>query len=427
MIATSFQRLLPAGLAIVASFGIACRGADRTEPADLSSWSVDVQPLPTPAGPGSFAPQLTNSPAGVILSWIEQTGERSTLAFSERTAGTWSAPGTAAAGGGWFVSWADVPSVLRLSSGTLVSAWFVATREEIEAYDTYLSYSTDDGRSWAQPFTPHHDKTTTQHGFATLVEMPDTGLGLVWLDGRDMHNHTTHPEGGVMTLRFTSFSPDWTQGPDMEVNARVCECCQTAAAVTADGILTAFRDRTESDIRDIAVSRLENGRWTEPATVHDDGWEIYLCPVNGPALSARGNDAVAAWFTVQDDQGHAYAAFSDDAGRTWSAPTRLDEQQSLGYVDVELLGDGTAVATWVEFAGGRRHVRMRRVDPSGTASAAVEIAGDAEGRVGGYPRMARQGEELIFAWTESSVADGDANAAQQVKGAIARIPRTTAP
>jgi hypothetical protein len=68
MIATSFQRLLPAGLAIVASFGIACRGADRTEPADLSSWSVDVQPLPTPAGPGSFAPQLTNSPAGVILS-----------------------------------------------------------------------------------------------------------------------------------------------------------------------------------------------------------------------------------------------------------------------------------------------------------------------------------------------------------------------
>ena len=33
-------------------------------------------------------------------------------------------------------------------------------------------------------------------------------------------------------------------------------------------------------------------------------------------LSARGRNVVLAWFTVKDDVGHAYAAFSADAGRT---------------------------------------------------------------------------------------------------------------
>jgi hypothetical protein len=419
--------LLALGLGLSAALGVACGSGEGTEPSALSSWTVDVQPLETPAGPGSIAPQLTSSASGVILSWVERTGEQATLAFAERAGGAWSPRQTAASGTGWFLSWADVPSVLRLSTGTLVSSWFVTTREEIEAYDTYLSYSTNNGQTWAPAFTPHHDKTTTQHGFASLMEMPDTGLGLVWLDGRDMHNNTTHPEGGVMTLRFTSFDPAWTQGPDMEINARVCECCQTAAVVTSDGMLAAFRDRSESDIRDIAVSRLENGRWSDAAIVHDDGWEIYLCPVNGPALSARGNDVAVAWFTMQDDEGHAFAAFSGDGGRSWSAPIRLDEQQSLGYVDVELLDDGTAVASWVEFANGRRQLKMRRVDSSGGASATVEIAGSGEGRVGGYPRMARQGDELIFAWTESTAAADGTDTVQYVQGAVARIPRTTAP
>ena len=54
----------------------------------------------------------------------------------------------------------------------------------------------------------------------------------------------------------------------------------------------------------------------------------------------------STWFTVKDDLGQAYAAFSSDAGRTWGAPIRLDDGGSLGRVDVELLDNGT----------GRRHV-----------------------------------------------------------------------
>ncbi len=186
--------------------------------------------------------------------------------------------------------------------------------------------------------------------------------------------------------------------------------------VTPDGVVAAFRDRSAKEIRDIHVSRLENGKWTDAQVVHADNWEIDACPVNGPALSARGRQLAAAWFTGKDDKGQAYAAFSSDAGRTWGAPIRLDDETSLGHVEVEMLDDGSAIATWVEFADDRSQFRMRRVEPSGMKSAAITISGNS--RVSGYPRVARSGNELVFAWTEGIEGEG----ALKVKGAIARLP-----
>lgn len=297
--------------------------------------------------------------------------------------------------------------------------WFVTTREEIEAYNTLLSHSKDGGRTWSRPFTPHKDKSETQHGFATPLETADGGLGLLWLDGRDMSNNTTDPEGGVMTLRYTSFDQAWKQAPDVEVNRRVCECCQTAAVSTPDGIVTAFRDRSDTEIRDIMTSRLDNGTWTAPQVVHADNWEVDSCPVNGPALSARGTALAAAWFNSKGDDGHAFGAFSRDAGRTWSAPIQLDEQQSVGRVDIEMLDDGSAAASWVEFADSRMRFMVRRIGADGSRSAPVVIAGADAGRVTGYPRLVRRGDELIFTWAEGT----DEVGRTEVKAAVAAIPR----
>lgn len=330
---------------------------------------------------------------------------------------------TAASGDDWFVSYADVPSIIRLSNGTLVAQWLQNTDELIEAYNLLLSYSKDNGRTWAPSFMPHHDGTKTQHGFASLVEMPGSGLGLVWLDGRAAELDTADPEGGAMSLRFAAFDANWTQTVDTPVDLRVCECCPTTAVVTSDGVVTAFRDRSEKEIRDISVSRLENGKWTTSTPVHNDNWEIAACPVNGPRLSARGRQVAAAWFTVKNDQGQAYAAFSNDAGRSWGTPIRLDDAGSLGRVDVQLLEDGSAAATWVEFADQRAQFRMRRVEPSGAKSAPVTIGSVEGSRTSGYPRVAQRGNDLVFAWTESAAGAGESDSVLQVRTAIAALPR----
>jgi hypothetical protein len=395
-----------------------------------NEWTPIVQPLDTPAAPASAQPQLSSSNRGIILSWIEREGARAVLKFSERSARGWSSARVVASGTDWFVNWADVPSVVRLDDGTLATHWLQRSGEDTYAYDVRLSYSTDDGKSWAPSFTPHHDGTRTEHGFASLFQMPGGGLGVAWLDGRAMSSAAGHGShgasasgagGGVgavggMTVRFAAFDRDWKQVADMNVDDRVCECCPTTVAVTAEGPVVAYRNRTEDETRDIHVSRFVEGRWTESKPVHEDSWQIAACPVNGPVLSARGRDVAAAWFTGKGDQGRAFVAFSTDAGRTFGTPVRLDDAGALGRVDVELLPDRSAVATWIEFAGQRAQFRVRRVDRTGVKTSPVTIAGLQGNRAAGYPRLAVRGDELIFAWTETD------NARSQVRTARASLP-----
>jgi len=380
-----------------------------------------IAPIASPAAPGSAQPQLTVSSRGVLLSWIERAGDVASLKFAERTKDGWSAARTVSSGRDWFVNWADVPSVLRMGDGALYGHWLQKSGPDTYAYDVRLARSTDDGRTWGTSFTPHADGTKTEHGFASLYQMPGSGgLGLIWLDGRAMkagHGGGDHGGGGDMSVRSATFDKAGKQLTESPVDLRVCECCPTTAAVTAEGPIVAYRDRSDSEIRDIYVSRLVSGKWSEPAPVHRDNWQIAACPVNGPALSADGKAVALAWFTAKGDEGHTFIAFSSDSGRTFGKPIRLDDTSALGRVDAALLADGSAMATWIEFADGKAQFRMRRVMPTGERGQATTVAGLSANRARGYPRMARFGDELIFAWTESGTPTSVKTARMSVSSA----------
>jgi hypothetical protein len=384
-------------------------------------WPPAIERTATPAAADSGQPQLSASDRGVILSWVERQGQRATLKFAERTGVGWSTPRVVASGTDWFVNWADVPSVIRLADGTLVAHWLQKSGPDTYAYDVRVSHSKDEGKTWSPSFTPHTDRTKTEHGFASLFQMPGAGLGLVWLDGRGMKPESEHgghgaADAGAMSVRFASFGRGWKQTSEVPVDLRACECCPTSATVTAEGPIAAFRNRSDREVRDIYISRFENDRWTEPKAVHEDGWQTAACPVNGPMLSARGRDVAIAWFTVKEEQGRTFVAFSSDAGRTFGLPIRLDDTAALGRVDVELMPDGSAVASWIEFADRRAQFRVRRVEPSGARSPSVTVSGLAGNRASGYPRIAARRGELVFAWTVGS--DGRS----QVQTAVAPLP-----
>lgn len=383
-----------------------------------SAWTLYVRSVASPASADSGQPQLSVSDRGVLLSWIEREGPMASLRFAERTAAGWSTPRTVASGADWFVNWADVPSIVRLADGTLAAHWLQKSGASTYAYDVRLSFSKDDGQTWAPSFTPHQDGTRTEHGFASLFQMPGSGggLGLVWLDGRAMSSGHSGHVAGEMSLRFATFDRQWKPTQETPIDLRVCECCPTSAAVTSDGPIVAFRDRTSDDVRDVSVSRLEHGKWTEPVAAHQDAWRIQACPVNGPMLSARGRSVVLAWFTARNDQPQAFAAFSQDAGRTFGAPIRLDDDASMGRVDIELLSDGSAVASYIEYAGQRARFQVRRIERSGARSAAVTVSGIDDGRTSGYPRIASDGKELVLAWIERE-------GSTRVKTAVAKLPR----
>jgi hypothetical protein len=386
-----FTRAATALVVLAIAIGAAsCRRA-----ADIGA-PLTLEEIALPSPPGSGMPQITATGDRAILSWLEIAPAGATLKFAERTANGWSEPRTVASGTDWFVNAADVPSVLRLGDGTLAAHWLTETDPHREAYDVHLAFSHDGGRTWTPPTSPHHDGTRTQHGFVSLFELPGSRLGLAWLDGRQ----TDNPENDNMSVRAAVFDRRDTQISEALVDDRVCDCCPTSAAATSSGPLIAYRDRSGDEIRDITVSRLEHDKWSPPRIVHDDGWKIEACPVNGPALAADGRHVAIAWFTAAGDQGRAFAAFSEDAGDTFGAPIRVDDEGSTGRVGVALTDDGSAIVSWMQLVDKRATLRFRRVARTGGRGPAQNVHTTEGSRPTGYPRLVRRGSEILFAWTE---------------------------
>ncbi|MGE3843263.1 MAG: sialidase family protein [Vicinamibacterales bacterium] len=413
-IATLLSVVLNAALA-----GAACAGGSSA-PADSanSSWALNPTTEPAIAGPATAHANLSASPSGVILSWVEQLGPTSRLWFSDRIEAGWSAPRQVASGTDWFVSYADPPQVMRRPNGSLVAAWLRQIDPRLEASNLLVAHSEDGGRTWSTPASPHRDGTTQQHAFPSFFELAAGQLGVVWLDGREIELDQTSDAGGAMSLRAATFDQQWQPQRELAVDLRVCECCPTAAAVTSEGPIVAYRGRSAGEVRNILVSRFQENAWTPPVTVHDDGWRTLACPVNGPTLVARDRVVVAAWFTVKDERGQALAAFSTDSGRTWGPPFRLDDGESLGRVDLELLDDGSVAASWVGVVGGEARLFVRRVQQDGRLSPAIRVSDVPGGSSSGFPRMARWRQQLIFAWTESDASTGTT----RVRTASAGLP-----
>ena len=217
-----------------------------------------------------------------------------------------------------------------------------------------------------------------------------------------------------MTLRAARIAPDGTVGEDVRLDARVCECCPTTAVATSRGAVIAYRDRSDSEVRDIGIIRLENGKWSAPTVAHADNWQINACPVNGPALAASGDRVALAWFTAEGDRPRVQVAFSTDAGKTWGQPIRVDEQQSLGRVDLVMLDNGSAVVMWIEHLEAGSELRARMVHPTGRRDPFMTITSMTSDRQSGHARMVRSGNELVFAWVATTPT-------MQVKTAVAPI------
>src|SRR5713226_5714715 len=167
-----------------------------------ANWPLNVTALTSPAAPNSAQPQLSGLGDRVVLSWIERSGESAALRFSERTDSGWTEARTVGSGANWFVNWADVPSVIPLQHESMAAHWLQENAASTDAYDVRLAFSRDRGRTWSASVAPHHDGTRTEHGFASLFPMPGQGLGVVWLDGRQMKEGAHEGmDAGNMSLR----------------------------------------------------------------------------------------------------------------------------------------------------------------------------------------------------------------------------------
>lgn len=369
---------------------------------------LSVTELDTPAGEFSGPAHLAAAPDGtVILNWLESTtGEAMALKYTTLAAEseTWAEPKTLAESESWFINWADFPSIVPMSDSVWVAHW-LAYREDYAGYDIQVAISHDGGGTWAEPFALNTDGTAAEHGFVTLFPL-DGDIAAVWLDGRNMIVDGEYlyesPTGEMLgtSLRYARFDSAGARLTDVSLDDLVCDCCQPDIAHTADGPILIYRDRTTDEVRDIVVRRMIDGEWQAVQALPADNWTIEACPINGPAIAAEDNVVAAAWFSAVNNVPVVHFARSTDGGAGFGDAIEIDASGSYGYVDVELLGNGDAVVSWLRSSGENVALVTRRVSPSG-ALMPVETAVEIDiGRPLDFPQMVTTGERLAFVWTD---------------------------
>lgn len=376
---------------VICAFLGACSGSHRPNDAALSLIS-------SPALHGSAEPALFSNDEGVVsLSWVAQREDTATLFLSLLEDSVWSKPVRIAQGANWFVNWADYPTH-AINGDAILASFLRKSGDGKFAYDVVTTSSSNLGASWMEPTLLNNDGKEAEHGFVSIVPYKENFF-VSWLDGRDtamegMEGHEGHH--GQMTVRAAIVDRNGSKLNEWLLDARTCDCCQTTAAITEAGPVVVYRDRSRDEVRDMSIVRLVDGTWTEPKSIHDDGWKIEGCPVNGPRIDARGSNLAIAWFTAAQDKPQVNLIFSRDNGETFGTAIQVNDRKPLGRVDLVTGPSGDAYVSWMEASD----IMVRRVSPDGTKGAPIKVATSSEARASGFPQMTWGGGRLVFSWTE---------------------------
>lgn len=359
--------------------------------------------ISSPCKEGGEANLFVSETGDVYLSWVEFLNDTTdALMFSKMENGQWGKATEIARGTDWFVNWADFPS-LSADGNWLAAHWLQKSTGETYDYDIRISQSTDGGQNWQASFIPHPDGIAAEHGFATMFPISKERTFAVWLDGGNTKGSPQqghgHSHGGAMALRTAEFDPAGKLYAEVELDNRICDCCQTDAVLTAQGPVVVYRDRSEHEIRDISIVRKVEGKWTKPHLIHADNWETTACPVNGPAIAAEGDLLVVAWFSAADGKASVKVAFSSDAGASFSPPVQVDEGKPLGRVDVEILDTGHCLVTWLENTDPTAEIRAAITSKNGKKGESMLLATTSPERSSGFPVLAKNKDHFLLAWT----------------------------
>ena len=263
------------------------------------------------------------------------------------------------------------------------------------------------GGSLGRKVRLHNDETATQHGFGALAST-DEGVLSIWLDGRTttlVDGEYDESEWGDMQLRAALIGEGSTIQHRWLLDERVCDCCGTRAVRTSNGVLVAYRDREEDERRDIKLTRFEEGGWSHSYALHDDGWILEGCPVNGPALAAMGENVAAAWFTAANDSPRVQIAFSEDEGRTFGTPIVVDDARPKGRVDTVLLPDRSALVSWIGVENRMNAIMLAHVTADAGVGSVSTIAFPKSTAFTGMPQLGRSGDEVVIAWVDGGHPD----------------------
>jgi hypothetical protein len=363
-----------------------------------------ISTFENPAPPNSEFPHLYSTGDAVYMSWLSHHPDEKSysLNFARYSGSDWNQTVQIAEDSTWFVNWADFPSVIANENSPIAAHWLDKIPGGTYAYNVNVSVRDKSAETWSQPFTPHFDSTATEHGFVSMIPWDSDTILAVWLDGRKTANRAEDEYFDIdkaMTLRGALISRSGKVKQKFLIDDSVCDCCPTSLAKTEHGAMVAYRNRTDDEIRDIFISRFDGSNWSEPKAIYNDNWEIAACPVNGPKLAVQDSLIALAWHTAADDKPVAKASLSLDGGSTFSEPVIINEEESLGRVDVTI-HNGKAYVSWMEKDSTETYLKLTSFDANDGPSKYMTVSKINGSRRTGFPQMKVLDTNLIMAWTD---------------------------
>ena len=368
--------------------------------------SHEITSMHSPAGTNSTLPYLTKGADNQLyLSWVETIADDSAhFNYSKLEGNNWSTPELISSGNNWFVNWADYPMISVNTKGGMLAHYLQKSAEGTYTYDIQTVQKTK-GKSWQSPIKPHVDGTASEHGFVSVLPLDSGQFFLAWLDGRNTVSESQeslhdHDGRGAMTIRTAVIDNKGKLSKEAELDNRVCDCCQTSAAMTDNGPVVVYRDRSSEEVRDMSIVRYINNHWTNPQTIYIDNWKINGCPVNGPKIAAQGNHLAIVWFSATRDTAEVKIIFSKDGGATFGNPITVDATSPYGRVDLFMIDKQTALVSWLDESDETAFIKVAQFDQNGIIGEELVIAKTKSSRSSGFPQMEQFGDKVYFAWTD---------------------------
>ena len=357
-------------------------------------------------------PSLVSGEGSLSLSWISSNeGNKSTLNFSQLKEGKWTNTQTMATGSNWFVNWADFPAH-AINENLILSSYLKKSDSGTYTYDVILSLQKLSGEKVKEDFLLHTDGVKAEHGFVSIIPNHNQGFFITWLDGRNTVDNDLDGHHKPMTIRFAEITNKGDVIDESELDSATCDCCQTSIAVTNKGPVVVYRDRSDKEVRDIYIARKINGIWGVPTPIHNDGWEINGCPVNGPKVASNSNNLAISWFTVSNEKPTVNLSFSKSNGASFGTPIKINDDDAIGRVDVAFLNPQEVLVSYIEGDDVGTYLRIKKVSIDGKVSAPITISKIDGGRNSGVPQLEILDNEAFIVWT---IFEGKKNQLKTVK------------
>ena len=360
---------------------------------------VHVQEIPFFYDNSNAQPNLVSYNGSLSLSWISSKEEnKAFLNYSQYKKGRWIKPQVIASGSDWFVNWADFPAH-AINQDLIITSHLKKSASGTYTYDVVLNLQKLSGEKIRENFLLNTDGVKAEHGFVSIMANNEKGFFITWLDGRNTIEKKLEGDHKPMTIRFAEITDKGDVIKESELDTSTCDCCQTSIAITNDGPIVVYRDRSEKEVRDIYSVKNINGTWEKPNAVHDDGWIINGCPVNGPKVAVNSKNLAVSWFTVSNNHPLVNVSFSKNNGNSFGAPLKVNDHDAIGRVDVAFLNDEEVIVSYMEVDDIGTYLRIKKVSFDGKISEPITISKIDGGRNTGVPQLEIIDSEIFIVWT----------------------------